>query len=132
MAKYLIDTHTFLWFVSDAKELSPTVKNIIENVDNQVFISIASLWEISIKMSIGKLNVFDKYETVINDVIDNDIEILPITFIHTVKQNLLPLIHRDPFDRIILAQALVENIDFLSCDEIFDKYLEETTIKRIW
>ena len=130
--QYLIDTHVFLWFVSQSKELSPTARTLIENGKNEVFISIASLWEISIKTAIGKLTINGKYETVIDDVNDNSMQILPINFAHTVEQNHLPFHHRDPFDRIIISRAIVENIDFISADAIFDDYLKGLPIKRIW
>ena len=130
--KYLIDTHTFLWFVSGSFELSNTAKDNIENPMNQVFISIASLWEISIKTSIGKLQIIGEYETVIDDVTENNISILPISFAHTVIQNKLPFYHKDPFDRIIVAQTISEQMSFISCDEIFDAYLQTERVDRIW
>lgn len=130
--QYLIDTHVFLWFVSKAKELSPTAQTLIEDGQNEIFISIASLWEISIKTALGKLTINGKYETVIEDVTDNSIQILPVNFTHTVEQNRLPFHHRDPFDRIIVSQSIVENMNFISADAIFDDYLNGTSIKRIW
>ena len=130
--QYLIDTHTFLWFVANAKELSKVAKRLIEDPANDIFISIASLWEISIKNSLGKLAINGKYESVADDLTDNSIEILPINFAHTVQQNCLPFHHRDPFDRIIISQAIVENVDFISADIIFDDYLRGLSVKRIW
>jgi PIN domain nuclease of toxin-antitoxin system len=130
--QYLIDTHTFLWFVENSSNLSNTSRNLIEIKQNQILISIASIWEISIKTSIGKLQIQGTYTSVIDDLNDNDIEILPITFAHTVENNRLPFHHRDPFDRIIAAQAIVENIDFISADAVFDKYFSDKSIKRIW
>ncbi len=130
--KVLIDTHTFLWFVAGSMELSETAKKLIKNENNSVYISIASLWEISIKTAIGKLQITDSYETVINDVVENDISILPINFAHTVMQNKLPFHHRDPFDRIIVSQSIVENMDLISRDSAFDAYLENLEVKRIW
>ncbi len=130
--QYLIDTHVFLWFVSQAKELSLTAKTLIEDGRNEIFISIASLWEISIKTALGKLTINGKYETVIDDVNDNSIQILPINFAHTVEHNRLPFHHRDPFDRIIVSQAIVENMNFISADAIFDDYLQGKSIERIW
>lgn len=118
--QYLIDTHVFLWFVANAKELSTTAKAVIEDGNNEIFISIASLWEISIKTALGKLSIKGNYESVVDDVTDNSIQILPINFAHTVEQNRLPFHHRDPFDRIIVSQAIVENMDFISADAILD------------
>lgn len=130
--QYLIDTHVFLWFISNAKELSRTAKTLIADGNNEIFISIAALWEISIKNALGKLTIRGSYESVIDDVTDNSIQILPVNFAHTVEQNKLPFHHRDPFDRIIISQAIVENIDFISADAVFDEYLKTKSIKRIW
>ncbi len=130
--QFLIDTHFFLWFVSNAKELSKNAKTLIEDEQNEIFISIASLWEISIKTALGKLTINGNYESVINDLTDNSIEILSVNFAHTVEQNRLPFHHRDPFDRIIISQAIVENMNFISVDAIFDDYLSGKSIKRIW
>ncbi len=130
--QYLIDTHVFLWFVGNTKELSKTAKTLIEDKKNEIFLSIASLWEISIKTALGKLTINGNYESVIDDVNDNSIQILPINFAHTVEQNRLPFHHRDPFDRIIVSQAIVENMNLISADAAFDDYFKGTSIKRIW
>ena len=130
--RYLIDTHTFLWFSNGDQALSQKAKNVILDANNTIFISIASLWEISIKMALGKLSIASNYADIIDDVTGNNIAILPINFAHTVQQNQLPLHHRDPFDRIIIAQAIVENLHILGKDVIFDDYLNEMPIKRIW
>lgn len=130
--KYLLDTHTFLWFNGGSQELSSYAKTVIENIENEIYISIASLWEISIKTSLGKLTIAGAYDTVINDVIENEIGVLPINFAHTIVQNKLPFHHRDPFDRMIISQAIVENMDLISKDEIIDRYLANTHIKRCW
>jgi PIN domain nuclease of toxin-antitoxin system len=130
--KYLIDTHTFLWFNEGSAELSQKAKELILNPDNQIFISIASLWEISIKTAIGKLDIKGDYELILEDVVENDITILPINFAHTVVQNKLEFYHRDPFDRIIAAQSIVENIDLITKDKIFDDYFSTYSCQRIW
>lgn len=130
--RFLIDTHVFLWFIDNAKELSKTAKEILEDGDNDIFISIASLWEISIKTALGKLSIKGNYKSVIDDVNDNSIQILPVTFAHTVEQNQIPFHHRDPFDRIIVSQAIVEKLDFIIGDMIFEDYLKGTSTKRIW
>ncbi|RKZ46216.1 MAG: type II toxin-antitoxin system VapC family toxin [Candidatus Parabeggiatoa sp. nov. 3] len=129
---FLIDTHTFLWFIAGSDELSETAKEVIENDNNDIFISIASLWEISIKTAIGKLQILESYDTVINDVTENEMSILSINFTHTVIQNKLPFHHKDPFDRIIVSQAIAENLSLISRDDIFDVYLKDKGIKRIW
>ncbi|GAB4051357.1 type II toxin-antitoxin system VapC family toxin [Spirosoma litoris] len=129
---YLIDTQIFLWFISGSTELSKKARETIEDEDNEIFISIASLWEISIKTALGKLTINGNYETVINDVMENELEILPINFIHTVEQNRQPFYHKDPFDRIIVAKAIVEEMNLVSSDVIFDDYLKTKSIKRIF
>ena len=130
--KYLIDTHTFLWFTNGSFEISKTAKSIIENRDNEIFISIASLWEISIKSALGKLYINGSFESVLEDVIINNIEIISINFNHLIIQNNLPFHHKDPFDRIIISQAINDNCNIIGCDEAFDKYLTNQSIKRIW
>ncbi len=130
--KYLLDTHTFLWFNEGSTELSKKAKEIIIDSDNQLFISIASLWEISIKTAIGKLEIDGDYELILEDVVENNIIILPVNFAHTVCQNKLAFYHRDPFDRIIAAQSIVEKIDLISRDKIFDDYFSTFSCKRIW
>ncbi len=130
--KYLIDTHIFLWFTSGSSELSQKTKEIILDKNNEILISIASLWEISIKTAMGKLEIRGDYEKVIDDVTGNAMDILPINFAHTVAQNKLPFYHRDPFDRIIIAQAITEKLNLISKDETFDLYLSDKPIKRIW
>ncbi len=130
--RYLIDTHTFLWFNEGSPQLSQTARALIEDKGNEIFISIASLWEISIKTALGKLNIKGAYDTVIDDVIEYEMELLSINFAHTVTQNKLPFYHKDPFDRIIVSQAIVENMDLISKDDIFDDYLVGQNINRIW
>lgn len=130
--KYLIDTHIFLRFIEGSDQLNDRTKSIISDGNNEIFISIISLWEISIKTSLNKLTITGDFESIIFDVEKNDFDILPITFAHTALQNKLSYIHKDPFDRMIISQAIVENMNLLSKDEVFDEYLKDTIIKRIW
>lgn len=124
----LLDTHAFLWFVNGDNSLSETAKNYIENQDNIQYISIASLWEIAIKVSLGKLQLHGSYKNIKNQVIDNGFEFLPIHFEHTTLISSMQFHHRDPFDRLLIAQALVNNISIISKDSVFDTY----SVKRIW
>ena len=130
--QYLIDTHIFIWFVENSPSLTQSIKNIIEDENSVVIISIASLWEISSKTSIGKLTLNRKYDEILDVLIENSIEILPITFAHTIENNKLLFYHRDPFDRIIAAQAIVEGIELISVDAVFDEYFKGKSIQRIW
>lgn len=126
--KFLLDTHAFLWFVNDSQQLSLEAKNLIES-DVDLFLSIASLWEIAIKMSLGKLTLPDTYDKFIHQQIGlNDVEILPINLAHLNVVATLPFHHRDPFDRLLIAQAMVENVPIVSADSFFDAYL----ISRAW
>ena len=130
--QYLIDTHIFIWFVENSPSLTQSIKNIIEDENSVVIISIASLWEISSKTSIGKLTLNRKYDEILDVLIENSIEILPITFAHTIENNKLLFYHRDPFDRIIAAQAIVEGIELISVVAVFDEYFKGKSIQRIW
>lgn len=129
---YLLDTHTSMWFVTDAPELSKKARNLMEQDDANLFLSIASVWEMAIKNSLGKLEIYNNFSTVTQDLTDNDIELLPIKYEHTAIINRIPFHHKDPFDRMIIAQALFENMDVIGVDERFDEYFKETGIKRIW
>jgi PIN domain nuclease of toxin-antitoxin system len=126
--KLLWDTHTFIWLILGDEKLSKQAKNEIENPENDHYLSIASLWEIGIKVKLGKLEILQPFENIINDVTKNGINILPINFNHLVENMNLDLHHRDPFDRLIISQSKAENMSLLSKDEIFDKYVNN----RIW
>ncbi|WP_342083346.1 type II toxin-antitoxin system VapC family toxin [Dyadobacter sp. OTU695] len=129
---YLIDTHTFIWFTEGNSLVGSKIRSLIENSDNHVYISVASLWEIAIKTSLRKLSMSMPYESVCDDLVRLRIELLPIKFEHTALVNRLPFYHRDPFDRMIVAQAVCENLDLLSCDDKLDKYFSHSHQKRLW
>ena len=118
----LLDTHAFIWFINGSRELPKPIINQVKSIDNNCFISIASLLEISIKSSIGKLKLKSNFNNISDFLVDNEIEILPITFQHLQKLTGLKYHHRDPFDRIIISQALVENITIVTRDTEFSKY----------
>lgn len=119
--RQLLDTHTFIWFVMGDPRISVSMRSQIENNDN--LLSIASVWEIAIKHSIGKLSFASTFDEFIEEqIILNSIQLLPIKIDHIAVVTTLPLHHRDPFDRLLIAQALVENIHILSADKIFDAY----------
>ena len=124
----LIDTHTFLWFVNDDPQLSATAAALLET-NSTVLLSIASLWEIAIKVSIGKLTLAQPFERFIPEQLAlNDITTLPIRLTDCHQVIGLPFHHRDPFDRIIIAQALVEDLPIVSVDTAFDAY----AVHRLW
>lgn len=130
--RVLIDTHIFLWFISDRSKLGNRLPPLLEKSGSSPEISIASLWEISIKTVQGKLSVDGGFNAVQTDLENAAIQILPISFEHLLVNNSLPFHHRDPFDRMITAPALVEGIDLVSRDEVFDRYFEGSEVKRIW
>lgn len=127
--KILLDTQAFLWFIADDIKLSASARSLIENPDNERLLSIASLWEIAIKMSLGKLEVEKPFEELIPHQLElNDIDVLAIEIAHLKKIAVMAFHHRDPFDRLIVAQSLVEQVPVVSIDTKFDDY----GIERLW
>jgi len=126
--KFLLDTHAFIWFVENDSNLTITSKTIIQEESNVVLLSIVSLWEITIKVSLNKLEISRNIDEIIEFIPENGFEILPILPLHLIELSRLPFHHRDPFDRLLVAQAKSENVHFISKDEILDKYI----VKRIW
>jgi PIN domain nuclease of toxin-antitoxin system len=125
----LLDTHTFLWFIADSDRLSQKARALIEDESNRIYLSAASLWEIAIKVSLGKLNLSEPFETFIPEQLDvNSVELLGISVSHASRVASLPFHHRDPFDRLLAAQALTEDIPILSGDEVLDAY----GVTRVW
>ena len=118
----LIDTQSFIWFVENDPKLPVSVRNIMEDEQYNLFISIASLWEIVIKSSLGKLPIQKDIHGMITDITKNGFSILQIVPQHLIALHSLEYIHRDPFDRIIISQAITENMQVISSDEIFNKY----------
>ncbi len=127
--KLLLDTHTFLWFIGDKPNLSSEAIAHINDVNNDLFLSIASVWEMAIKVRLGKLQVPQPFEPFItNQLKRNRISSLDITIAHTALIATMALHHRDPFDRLLIAQAMVEQVPIISGDEAFDAY----GISRLW
>ncbi|MDE2634805.1 MAG: type II toxin-antitoxin system VapC family toxin [Chloroflexota bacterium] len=120
---YLLDTSTFLWYVSAESELSPQARSIIGDTRNNVYLSFVSIWELSIKCRIGKLELTSES---LSDWLDMHLE---IKVSHLFLQYAdLPLVHRDPFDGLLIAQSQVENIPVITSDAAFDSY----EIQRVW
>ena len=127
--KILLDTHAFLYFTSGGSELSPVARAAIENPTHRRFLSIASLWEIAIKVSIQKLEVgMTMSELVTREVRGNAIEILHIEPHHLDCLSNLPFHHKDPFDRLMIAQSFSENIPLVTKDSAFETY----GVRTIW
>ena len=126
--KLLLDTHAFIWYVEDSNKLPEATRETIKSEENTILISIASLWEIAIKTSLEKLTLKVSIEEIVNLIIKNGFELLPILPVHIIKNNILEFHHRDPFDRMIIAQGLSEEIVIVGKDEMFDKY----NVTRVW
>ena len=120
--KVLLDTHTFIWLLEGSENLSKKALDTIQSEHSVCFLSVASLWEMAIKVSISKLEIAVPFEEVNQMALANGIEILPITFEHTNIVAQLPFHHKDPFDRIIIAQGFVENMTIISADNNFELY----------
>ncbi|MBA3924611.1 MAG: type II toxin-antitoxin system VapC family toxin [Nostocaceae cyanobacterium] len=119
----LLDTHAFIWWVTDDSQLSPTAKSIITDQDNVLYLSAASAWEIVIKVRLGKLDLPEPPEIYIpSRLIINQFESLPIEIVHALQVINLPDLHRDPFDRIIIAQSQVEKMPILTVDSKITSY----------
>jgi PIN domain nuclease of toxin-antitoxin system len=127
--RVLLDTHTFLWWVGDAPELSARARRTIARVDNECLFSAASCWEIAIKVSLGKLEIGGLVERFIpHHLTFNAFHELPVEVRHAARVGRMPFHHRDPFDRLLAAQALEERLPIVSADPIFGRY----GVKRIW
>jgi PIN domain nuclease of toxin-antitoxin system len=125
----ILDTQAFLWFVSDLAGLSKKARSALKEPENEIFLSLASTWEIAIKLSLGKLKIAEPLERFIpQQLLANSIRQLDISFRHVARVATLPFHHRDPFDRLLVSQAMLEDMPILSADKAFDSY----GVKRIW
>jgi PIN domain nuclease of toxin-antitoxin system len=134
--RVLLDTHAFLWFIYADPQLSVTATDIIGDPENERLLSVASIWEMSIKVQLGKLNLPSPLDTFLTDQLaKNQVQLLSIEFAHAVFVHSMPPArfangpdHKDPFDRLIVAQALVDGIPLVSVDAVLDEY----GITRVW
>ena len=126
--KYLLDTHTALWSLYDKQKLSGKAKSIISNISFPLYISIVSAWEIAIKLNIGKLNLTGGSSYFLEKMNENGVRLLGLESSYIKQVEDLPLIHRDPFDRLLIATAIVENMTILTADENIHQY----NIPYVW
>jgi PIN domain nuclease of toxin-antitoxin system len=125
----LLDTHAFLWFCQDDPAMSAMAKLLIEDAGNRKVVSVASCWEIAIKAGLGKLKLGEASSTYLpNALARTGFELLPISLAHATGVESLPLHHKDPFDRLLIAQALAEGIPLVSADVAHDPY----GVTRLW
>jgi len=127
--RILVDTHVFLWDLLDDHRSSRKAKEILSSDEHQLYFSLVSLWEIAIKMKTGKLNALGSTVSYIRDeMAEYRMELLPIRYEHILELERLPLHHSEPFDRLLIAQAIAESLPILTHDEKFPLY----PVKRIW
>lgn len=120
LMRLLLDTHILLWWLSDDRKLAKQAREIIANPDNDVLVSSASAWEISIKTALGRLEI--ELDDIEEAVVKSGFRALPIGFRHALTAGRLPAVHRDPFDRMLVAQASVEELRVVSHDRVFERY----------
>jgi PIN domain nuclease of toxin-antitoxin system len=125
---WLLDTHALIWLTDDPAQLSDAVRTCIDDAPDDVFVSVTTIWEIAIKRSIGKLDLPVNATELLEIARKNHTPILDIQGAHAAKVEDLPFHHRDPFDRLLAAQALSEDLTLISKDAIFDQY----GVKRLW
>ena len=127
--RLLLDTHAFLWFILDDPKLSDQARRLIADGDNDILVSPATYWEIAIKISIGKYALPEPYDVFMQrELASNAFAILPILPTHTAALTEMPFHHRDPFDRLLIAQAMTETVPLISADGHFDAY----QVTRLW
>jgi len=127
--RLLLDTHTFLWCIMDVPRLSKKARNLIEDGDNDIVVSAASAWEIAVKCELGKLRLPTKASAFISaQLVARHFEALPITISHAMHAAELPSIHRDPFDRLLVAQSTLDGMPVITCDSMITQY----DVKSIW
>jgi len=127
--KLLLDTHSFLWFIMGSPKLGEKARALIEDAGNEKLLSVGSLWEIAIKISLGKLKIAEPFDVLIPRQIEtNGIQVLEIDIPHLAALLTLPFHHRDPFDRLLAAQCSAEKLPIVSIDPLFDAY----AIQRFW
>jgi PIN domain nuclease of toxin-antitoxin system len=125
----LLDTHAFLWFIDGSTRLSSSARELIEDQRNAKLVSIASLWEMGLKISLGRLELAQPFEELIPAQIRmNGFGLLPLRIPHIAKIISLPFHHRDPFDRLLVGQCLAEGLSLVSADAAFDRY----SVRRLW
>ena len=118
----LLDTHTLIWFINGDKQFSAKAKNAIEQNEVENFISIATLWELAIKITLGKLDLNISFATLEIKLKQFGFKILPVTFNDTLQLTKLPFHHKDPFDRILISQSITNRLTLVSKDNHFHAY----------
>jgi PIN domain nuclease of toxin-antitoxin system len=127
--KILLDTHTFLWWDSSPEKLGKTVTELLSQTENVVYVSVVTAWEIQIKKQLGKLSLTVPLAELLESQQEvNDVNILQVQLNHVLALDELPFHHKDPFDRLLVAQARIEGMEIATADPVFSKY----DVKVIW
>jgi len=127
--RHLLDAHSLIWALDDPTKLGKMSVAVLEDAANELLVSVGTIWELSIKAGLGKLSLSLPYRQWMERAsADLGLSLLPITLEHAERQISLPYHHRDPFDRLLVAQCLVEGVSLVSADKVFDEY----SITRVW
>ena len=130
--RFLLDTHVLLWMFDESSQIPPKIRDVIANTENKGFVSIASLYEIAIKKNIGKLYTQNSIKTFADEIGKVGLELIPITTKQLEEYVILPInsSHKDPFDRLLIATAIAENLSLITADEKFRLY--SSLVNIIW
>jgi PIN domain nuclease of toxin-antitoxin system len=118
--RLLLDTHVLLWWLADHRQLSQQARTLIADGNNQLLVSAASVWEIAIKAALGRIDI--ELDDLEDAIVKGGFEPLPIAVQHAVRVGRLPNVHRDPFDRMLVAQASIEELRLVTRDRVFERY----------
>jgi len=131
--KILLDTHCFLWWLMEPERLNRQARDLLRASENDLYLSAASAWEMSIKYSLGKLKLPDPPQLFVPMTLaEQSMKSLEIHTIHALEAGGLPEFHRDPFDRILVAQSSLEKMKLLTADRIFEQYADHLSVPSIW
>lgn len=130
MMEILLDTHTFLWWSMQPEKLTPVVMQALQDPGNRIFFSAVSSWEAQIKIGLGKLILHESLRKIVErEIVQNNWEVMPVTLHHTWQLEQLPPLHKDPFDRLLIAQALTEHLVLATRDPLICAYPD---VKTLW
>lgn len=126
--RFLLDTHVFIWSFQNTNKLSRRAVRALTDPTNRLFISVATIWEMQVKVALEKLDLDDSVENIIEEQIANGFDVLDIKKLHALNVGNLPTPHKDPFDRMIISQAIVEDMTVITVDPMFPSY----PVKVLW
>ncbi|OIN57246.1 type II toxin-antitoxin system VapC family toxin [Arsenicibacter rosenii] len=125
---FLLDTHTFIWFAEGDEQLSSTALTLIQDPNNRILVSTISVWKMAIKINLGKLTLVNPLQQLVDNLQQQQIELIAPTLDAIYSIQNLPLFHRDPFDRMLIALAIDQKLSIIGRDVVFDRY----AVSRVW